>query len=330
MPASESRRAQSFAVTGSSGFIGTHLCKRLSEIHGASSFYGIDMEAPPVSGLHSHLDIDIRCPDSLRKTAVTWGYADTVFHLAASAEVLTPWVEVPALLSSNVQGTYNVVDGLDPRLLIFASSSSVYGHAGVYPVHPERGSVQPLCFYSISKLAGEMILRDWVSQTAGSAVVFRFGNVIGPGCRGLIPYLADHMMRYPEGGVPARLRGGGRLVRDYVPVQYVVSVMLAAAQKEWNPASLVTLNVGTGRPTTNREIAEIVREVAGKEGLRLDLSFEDVPGNGEASEVVLDMENTVKLFGIAPPGPAEVRLAIAAAVLEAIKRHSKDLITSAR
>ena len=120
------------------------------------------------------------------------------------------------------------------------------------------------------------------------------------------------------------------MVRDYVPVHYVVSVMLAAAQRDWNPASLVTLNLGTGRAMTNREVAEIVQEVAGNEGLRLDLSFEDPPGPGEAGEVVLDVEDTVKLFGIIPPGPAEVRQAIAGAVLETVQQQTQHLITSTR
>lgn len=323
MQASKARCPQRLIVTGSSGFIGTHLCHSLGEIHGAGSLCGIDVEPPAAPGLYRHIGADIRCLDRLREAAGAWGRPDTVFHLAASAEVLTPWAEVPPLLSSNLEGTYNVLEGLDPRLLIFASSSSIYGHTGLHPAHPQRGRLQPLCLYAISKLSGEMIVRDWTRETARSAVIFRFGNVIGPGCRGLIPHLTGHAMRYPEGGVAARLRGGGRLVRDYVPVHYVLSVMMAAARREWEPHSLVTLNLGTGRAMTNREVAEIVQQVIRDLGFQLDLSFEDPPGPGEAGEVVLDVEEMVTLLGIAPPGPAEVREAIAWAVLESFRTHAR-------
>ena len=299
-----------WVVTGSSGFIGTHLCAALTE-----SIRGIDVEAPRAEAAHGHVGADIRRLEPLREIAAA-ERVHTLFHLAASAEVLTPWPEIAQLLSSNLDGTYNVLEAFGPRLMIFASSSSVYGSAGLRPVDTSIGAIQPLCLYAVSKLAGEMTVRDWVRERGGSAVIFRFGNVVGTGCRGLIPYLAAHVKRYPDGRVPARLRGAGRLVRDYVPVDYVVRVMLAAAQAEWAPQSLVTLNLGAGRGMTNREVAEVVQQVAAASGYRLELTFDDPPGPGEADAVVLDMEETVELFGIAPPGPAEVRRSIAEAAQE--------------
>jgi nucleoside-diphosphate-sugar epimerase len=317
MPAPELQSMVRWIVTGSSGFIGTHLC-RLSASGAADSLRGIDKEPATEAG-YTHIGADIRYLDRLRDIAGTSGRADVVFHLAASAEVLTPWPDVPPLLSSNLEGTYNVLEGLDPRLAIFASSSSIYGSAGLQPADPQRTALQPLCLYAASKMSGEMMVRDWVRESGNAAVVFRFGNVVGSGCRGLIPYLISHLRRYPEGGVIARLRGNGRLVRDYVPVNYVVRVLMAAAEMEWPSQSVATLNLGTGTGMTNRDVAEIVQQTARERGLRLDVSFDDPPGPGEASEVVLGMEQTVKLLGIAPPGAAEVRQVIADTVREALE-----------
>ncbi|HEV2446122.1 MAG TPA: NAD(P)-dependent oxidoreductase [Candidatus Sulfopaludibacter sp.] len=314
MPATESHMRRAM-VTGSSGFIGGHLCARLAP---ADSFRGIDLAPPPGPVEYHHIGADIRCPETLRDIVARCGRPDGVFHLAASAEVLTPWSGLPPLLSSNMEGTYNVLQVLDPKLVVFASSSSVYGNAGSSPVDPRHAAVRPLCLYAMSKLTAEMIVRDWARDAGGAAVIFRFGNVIGPGCRGLIPYLAGHALRYPEGGVPARLRGYGRLVRDYVPVDYVVRVLLAATL-DWEPRSLVTLNLGAGRAVTNREVAEIVQQAVRGLGLQLDVSYDDAPGAGEADEVVLDMEETVKLFGIVPPSPDEVRESIAGAAVEFLR-----------
>jgi UDP-glucose 4-epimerase len=316
MPAAELQRMPRRIVTGSSGFIGTHLC-RLNASRAADSFRGIDKEPPTEAG-YLHIGADIRNLDRLRDIPGTWGRPDVVFHLAASAEVLTPWRDVPPLLSSNLEGTYNVLEGLDPGLIIFASSSSIYGNAGLRPTDPQRSALQPLCLYAASKMSGEMVVRDWVRESGRSAVVFRFGNVVGSGCRGLIPYLTGHIRRYPEGGAIARLRGDGRLVRDYVPVNYVIRVLMAAAEMEWPSQSVTTLNLGTGIGMTNADVAEIVQQTARERGLRLDVSFDDPAGPGEANEVVLGMEQTVELLGIAPPGAAEVTQIIADTVLEAL------------
>ena len=69
---------------------------------------------------------------------------------------------------------------------------------------------------------------------------------------------------------------------------------------------------------TNGDVAEIVQQTAKSQGLQLGVSFDDPVGPGEANEVVLGMEQTVKLLGISPPGAAEVRQVIADTVLEAL------------
>ena len=165
MPAPEPRQMPRWIVTGSSGFIGTHLSARLGDVCPADSFYGVDKEKSESPVRYRHVQADIRCLDSLRNITSQSGRPDVAFHLAASAEVLTPWSQVPALLSSNLEGTYNVLEGLDPRLIIFASSSSVYGNAGLRPADPRLSILQPICLYAISKVSGEMMVRDWARES---------------------------------------------------------------------------------------------------------------------------------------------------------------------
>jgi nucleoside-diphosphate-sugar epimerase len=322
MPEPNLPPSQPVVVTGSSGFIGSHLCAKLSDSQPAGSVLGVDVESPSRPSAYTHTTADIRVPDRLVQIGEWAGAPPVTYHLAASAEVLTPWDEVPELLSSNHEGTYNVLRALTPALVVFASSSSVYGDSGPRPAHPQHAPVRPISLYAVSKLAGEMLLRDWVNESNKCAIVFRFGNVVGTGCRGLIRYLTNHIVKYPDGGVVARLRGEGRLMRDYVPVSYVVEVMTSLAQKPWEQGTLLTLNLGTGRAMSNREVAEIVRATAHALGFRLDLRFDDPAGIGEAREVVLDVDDTVGWCGIAPPSPEEVRQTIVAAVCQSLHPYA--------
>jgi len=320
MPAAEKQKQ--FLVTGSSGFVGSHLCRRLCECYPAESVIGVDLEPPIGPARHRHVSANISGIGSLVEAKVLSRQPKAIFHLAASAEVLTPWADVPVLLSSNLQGMHTVLQGLDSELVVFASSSSVYGNSGLHPAHPRLSPVNPLCLYAFSKLTGEMLLRDWIRQSGRRALVFRFGNVIGPRCRGLIRYLIQHIVRYPQGGVVARLRGGGRLLRDYVPVSYVVDVMTTLSRKRWDPGAVVTLNLGTGKAMSNRDVAEIVGETAKSLGFRLETTFTDPAGPGEADEVVLNVEDTVARCGFGPPREDEVRRAIAASVRESLEAYA--------
>jgi nucleoside-diphosphate-sugar epimerase len=210
-----------------------------------------------------------------------------------------------------------VLDALEPARMVFASSSSVYGDAAVEWTKPQTAKLDPKGLYAMSKMNGEMLIRQWAHESGASAVNLRFGNVIGPGCRGLIPYLVTHATRYPRAERPAQLRGRGALIRDYVPASYVTRVLTAAARIPMEPGASVSLNVGTGRGTTNREIAESVCALLAAEGLRLDVVYDDEPGPGESRIVVLDMAATVQLTGLEPPGPDEVR----AAIRESVHSH---------
>jgi len=119
----------------------------------------------------------------------------------------------------------------------------------------------------------------------------------------------------------ARLRGEGLLVRDYVPVGYVVQTMLAAMKIEWEPGTTTILNVGTGRGTTNGEVAAIAKRIAQRYGLRLEISFDDPPAPGEAGEIVLQMDRSIHRLGISPPGPEEV----VASIEDSFRAHLQDV-----
>lgn len=300
-------------VTGASGFIGRHVMRTLADRR-RRDVTTVDLSQGDGSPAWRHKQIDIRQPNELRRLVELHGRPDALIHLAASAEVVMPWADVSTLLSTNIEGTYNVLDAFRPRVVAFASSCSVYGNVHLDEADPASQPLQPLSLYGMSKVAAEMVIREWTRTFGASAVILRFGNVIGPGCRGLLQCLAQHARQFPQGGVPVRLRGDGRLVRDYVPVQSVVDALLAATEMDWAPGTVVTVNVGTGRAMTNRDVFEIARSVANERGYQLEATFDDPPQPGEASEIVVRPDSLVRELGIPVPTPEQVVSAIAGAM----------------
>ncbi len=301
-------------VTGSSGFIGTHVCASANQaLPSDARVYGLDLVAPGKGQSYLHLAADIRNADSLGQLPLEKLRA--VIHLAARAEVLLPFEELGDLSLTNVNGTANVLAGLQPRTFVFASSSAVYGSASGQSVGTDFDLVKPVGVYGLSKLFGEMVCADWCRQKRGVAAVFRFGNVIGPNCRGLIPFLVKHSLAHPDGEVAAQCKGRGLILRDYVPVEYIVQLLWAAASTTWEPGTFRAFNAGTGRGMTNGEVGAVVTKVLEKQGYRLKIRWDAPLGTGESTSIVLGVEETVAAFGIAPPDRDGVIRSIEAAVL---------------
>jgi nucleoside-diphosphate-sugar epimerase len=302
MPAAETAP---IVCSGTSGFIGSHLAAAL--LRNGQMVVGIDRVPAPPSAAYREIRCDIHHLGPL--CAAAGGLtSQRLIHLAAEAEVITPWEQIPSVFLSNLNGTWNLLSAFSPRLCLFASSSSVYGNT-------ESGTSGPLGIYGATKHAGELLLRDWALATDAAAVLFRFGNVIGPRCRGLIPYLVQHALRYPEGSVPAQMRGGGKLVRDYVPVDYVIRILDAAAESSWESGVVRSFDVGTGRGLTNGEVAAMVQRTLLGRGIRLEIDCDHPVPAGEAHSVRLNVGGLQNRFGIAAPAPEAVEASIEESVL---------------
>lgn len=298
-------------VTGSSGFIGGYLCDALLA-NADSKLSGLDIVKPNVPPQFTFTHADI-C-DRAQLESAPFNEGGVIFHLAAKAEVVIPFNELADLTTTNVNGTINLLELLKPQRFIFASSSAVYGTSGLEQVSPDWSSVNPVGTYGMTKAMGELICSDWASSTGGIAAMFRFGNVIGKHCRGFIRYLVNHAKQHPEGNVPAQARGDGQIVRDYVPVEYTVKVLKAAMEIDWKPGTAAAFNIGTGHPQTNSDVAAIVQRVLEQQGYKLTIDWSNPIPAGEAKSVVLDIDDTVREFGLPAPTYDEVVATIEAAV----------------
>lgn len=155
-------------ITGSAGFVGTHLVQEL-ELQGWS-----------VADFNLRDGLDIRDRQQVRESLDIYR-PDAIFHLAARAFVPESFVDPADTFHVNVDGTLNILEsvrqlGLKTKIHI-AGSSEEYGNAD--PV--EDGYLQPSSPYAVSKVAAEQLAMLYTAAYGMQIVVTRAFNHTGPG-----------------------------------------------------------------------------------------------------------------------------------------------------
>ena len=300
-------------VTGSSGFIGSHLCRALSNEHtNWGKLTGIDRNPAPPDASWSTVLSDLTeadAPNQLRRLRPS-----AVVHLAALVESIVPFDAIGNLVSLNVSMMLTVLQSITQARFLHASSAAVYGNAHGTLKAADWASVNPESIYGMSKAFGELACRDWAQAKGGTAISFRFGNVVGAGCRGIIPFLVAHGLKHPDGSVAAQCRGKGQIVRDYVPVSFVVRALRAGLEMECPSGSHRTFNVGTGRVTTNGDVGRIVQSVLSGYSVDLQINWNNPLMAGESGEIILDMTESVRQLSLEIPPHEETVQAIVESV----------------
>jgi UDP-glucuronate 4-epimerase len=244
----------SVLVTGSSGFIGTHVVRHLHAAgHRVTGLDHIPPKNPLPEGVAFHV-CDIRQGELPDRTF------DAVVHLAALAGV-RPSMDRPMEYEiTNVIGTIRLLEfcrrmGV-PRF-VFASSSSVYGPETPLPACEDHPA-DPCSPYALTKLHGEQWGRLYARLHGLRFVALRFFSVWGPGQR---PDLAlEAFRRRIEAGQPVIINGDGSQRRDLTHVADVARAVELALR--WPGPGSVVLNVGTGRNHSVMDMLAAVRKAA--------------------------------------------------------------------
>jgi len=252
-------------VTGHYGFIGSHLVKRLRSL--GHEVDGLSLE-----------NGDIR--DAINVSKAVKG-KDVVFHLAAVNRIEETEGDPSLSLSTNVNGTVNIIMACrryDSKL-IFTSSSCIYGETGKNPI-AEDGFVSPRGWYSSHKLMAEgncNIFSDFIVRPA---------SVYGESP--LAHCVLNKFVRQMKKGEDIRMYNNEKATRDYVYVDDVVDALLLGFD------NVGIYNVGSG---TNTSIIDLLNLIS--KTLDVEYKTEDMGTNLTAEQsvehVMLDLN---KIHGL--------------------------------
>jgi UDP-glucuronate 4-epimerase len=283
-----------FFITGTAGFIGFHLARRLlddgHEVVGLDAFtpyYDVALKEARHAlldrrnGYHGHR---VRLEDQAA-LARAWdgGHFDAVLHLAAQAGVRYSLENPQAYVDSNLVGTFNLLElcrRYPPGHLLLASTSSAYGTATGQASRETDPADQPLTLYAATKRSSELMAHSYSHLWHVPTTAFRFFTVYGPWGR---PDMAPFKFtRNIFEGKPIEIYNHGNMERDFTFIDDLVEAVVRLIG--CNPAAGVAgqvsgdslspnapfriVNIGAGRPTNLLGFIATIERHVGRSAIR--------------------------------------------------------------
>ncbi len=325
-------------VTGSAGFIGFHLARRLLGdghavvgLDGFTPYYDLDLKHrrhDQLKRFEAFEEAVVLLEDAERLSrVVAEARAEVIVHLAAQAGVRYSLDNPRAYLDANLTGAFNLLEAAraaPPRHLMLASTSSVYGANPSTPFAEIDRTDHPLTLYAATKKAGEEMSHAYSHLWGLPTTAFRFFTVYGPWGR---PDMA--LFRFAERlrrGEPLPVYDAGRPRRDFTYVDDLVEaiVRLMAAPpvrgQRVSPRDSLSpqapwrgVNIGRGEPAT---VLDLVAALETALGVRARLDFKPAQ-LGDMAETHARSDLLVALTGYRPQTPLEEGVAAFCRWLEA-------------
>ena len=235
-------------VTGAAGFIGSTLVDRLlaekSDVIGIDNFSTGQRKFLQQALAHPNfrlLEIDLLDLEGL-KHAFAGG--ESVFHLAANADVRFGTDHPRKDLEQNTIATYNVLEAMRAngiKKIAFSSTGSVYGESPVVPT-PEDGPFPvQTSLYGASKAAGEGLISAYCEGFGFQACIFRFVSILGE--RYTHGHVFDFYQKLKADPTRLPVLGNGKQRKSYLYVQDCIDAILLAMDKASDKVNIFNLGV---------------------------------------------------------------------------------------
>jgi len=255
-------------VTGVAGFMGSHLAERFIsdgvEVVGIDNFSCGFMENLEnlVKKKEFHLvKGDIRKIADLQRSMKE---VEGVLHFAAQSSVPKSAENPLEDFEVNVRGTLNVLEcarKLDVGVVIFASSSTVYGVTEVLPTD-ENQPILPISNYGASKAAAEAFCASYSALYDIKTANLRYYNIYGPRSRRGVMF--DLLEKLRKNWRELEVLGDGKQTKDYLYISDAVDATMLIIEKGRLKGE--AYNVGYGRNFSVSEIVEEILKITGLAG----------------------------------------------------------------
>lgn len=284
----------SILVTGSAGFIGFHLSKRLLQeghevigIDDLNDYYSVSLKKDRLKELkkdggENFTPLEITISDKERVNSAFQEHDVTkIYHLAAQAGVRYSINNPDVYIQSNLIGFYNIIEAArqhDVKHLIFASSSSVYGANKKVPYQVSDHTDHPVSLYAATKKSNEMLAHSYSHLYDIPMTGLRFFTVYGPWGRPDMAYFK--FTNLIKSGNKIEIYNEGDMYRDFTYVDDIVEALYRildippTPSNQWdakNPSPEVgpgpyrLYNIGNNSPIKLMDFVNILEKQLGVE-----------------------------------------------------------------
>lgn len=303
---------KSYLITGAAGFIGYHLARMLLikgetviGFDNLNEYYDIRLKNLRLEALKQYENFAFVQGDLSEQEVV-----DTVFevyqpqiavNLGAQAGVRYSIDHPRAYIDSNVIGFFNILEACrkySVQLLIYASSSSVYGNQKKTPFSVSDPVDKPFSLYAATKKSNELMAYTYSHLFKIPAIGLRFFTVYGPYGRPDMAYFkfADRIME----NKPIQIYNNGDMLRDFTYIDDIVDGMMRIMDRppalDENGVPYKLYNIGSNKPESLMHFIEVLENVLGKRAQKQFLPMQA----GDVYQTFADIGDLQQDFGFQP------------------------------
>lgn len=273
----------SVLLTGSTGFIGSHLARALQS-------EGYEVACLSRNGGGNSIKGDVASPDLQR---ILPKDIEAIFNLAADISPEASPKTIEQMLHTNILGVANLLDfSLKNEIGRFIQSSS----CSIYPRTPkgtpltEDCLISPQSAYGATKFCAESMCEIYQTNYGLSSICLRYSSVYGYGQKSgsVLPSMIKDATTKGE----IKVMGSGRRTQDFVYVKDVVRANLLALKSK----SVGAHNIGGGAETSMSSLAKAICAVFHESSPRITY----VPGKGDETRFLLDISKAKENIGYVP------------------------------
>ena len=308
-------------VTGAAGFIGSELALRLlkegHDVTGVDCFtayYDVNLKRNRVKRLLEYKNFQMHEVHVEDEDAMTAAFnvskPEIVVHLAAQAGVRDSLDHPREYISSNIVGSFNVIElarlhGI--KHLVVASTSSAYGANQKFPFEETDAAPHPLTIYAATKLSSELIAHSHSHLYGTPTTLLRFFSVYGPWGRPDMAFFlfTDRIFK----GQPIDVYNHGDLMRDFTYIDDLVESirrlmdtppvagMSVTRNDSLSPVAPYRLvNIGHATPVRLMDYIEAIETAIGKTAVKNMLDMQP----GDVKQTYADVSLLEALTGYVP------------------------------